>query len=111
VSELFLSLLLQLPEWVQIIILILILFVFPAISSASAWCAAVPTPPPNTPWGKIYRGIEYAGFLIGKAKQVGVPAPTMAEVQAAFAEAARESAATGKPIDVAKIALAAGVRL
>ena len=44
---------------------------------AKAFCAVTPTPAPNTPWGRIYRAIEIAALLVGKAKEAGVPVPTL----------------------------------
>lgn len=41
------------------------------VTAASAFCAATPTPDPNTTWGKIYSVIEFLGLLVGKAKQLG----------------------------------------
>lgn len=40
------------------------------ISVASAFCAATPTPPTNTTWGKLYKLIEFAAMNIGKAKMI-----------------------------------------
>lgn len=42
------------------------------VTAASAFCAATPTPDPNTPLGKIYRYVEIAGLLVGKAKDQGL---------------------------------------
>lgn len=45
------------------------------VTVASGICAATPTPPPGTVWGRVYRGIEIAGLVVGRAKQRGlVPA-------------------------------------
>lgn len=45
------------------------------VTAASAFCAATPTPAPNTAWGRLYRGIEAAALLVGKAKQIGLVPP------------------------------------
>ena len=59
------------------------------VTVASAFCAATPTPDPKTPLGKIYRGIEIAGLLVGKAKEAGfVPADPAVDKIAAGAVAA-----------------------
>ena len=39
------------------------------------------TPPPNTPWGKIYAVLEVFGTVYGKAKEVGVPVPEQPSVE------------------------------
>lgn len=42
------------------------------VTITSAICALTPTPDPSTTWGKVYRAIEYAALIVGKAKQAGV---------------------------------------
>lgn len=44
-----------------------------AVTIASVFCAIVPTPDPATPWGKVYRVIEFVAVNFGKAKQIGRP--------------------------------------
>ena len=39
------------------------------VTAASSFCAATPTPDPNTVWGKVYVWIERAGLLVAKAKE------------------------------------------
>ena len=42
------------------------------ISTASAICALTPTPDPATPRGKLYRVVEIAALLVGRAKDSGM---------------------------------------
>ena len=42
------------------------------VTTAGAICAMTKTPPPDTAWGKVYRGIEIAALLIGRAKDSGL---------------------------------------
>lgn len=42
------------------------------VTGASAFCAATSTPDPNSTRGKIYRYIEFAALLVGRAKQEGL---------------------------------------
>lgn len=59
------------------------------VTAASAVCAMTKTPDPATPLGKLYRGIEIAALLVGKAKDAGVmPSDPAADKLAAGAEAA-----------------------
>lgn len=44
------------------------------VTAASAFCAATPTPPPNTVLGRVYRVVETLALLVGKAKQMGLVA-------------------------------------
>ena len=43
-----------------------------AVTIASAFCAATPTPPPSSLWGRAYRWIEAAALLVGRAKEIGI---------------------------------------
>ena len=52
------------------------------------------TPPPNTPWGKVYAVLEMVAGLYGKAKQVGIPEPTAQDVLKKLSE----HLASGQPI-------------
>ena len=62
------------------------------VTAASAFCALTPTPDPTTAWGAVYRYIEIAGVLVGKAKEIGVvPAdPAADRIAAAAAEIAKD---------------------
>jgi hypothetical protein len=57
------------------------------VTIASAVCAATPTPNPNTRIGKIYRVIETAALLVGRAKNTGL-VPQQTPAQAALVAAA-----------------------
>lgn len=52
------------------------------IGVAKAITILTPTPDPSTTWGKVYRGIEVAALLVGKAKDSGI-VPTNATADAA----------------------------
>lgn len=60
------------------------------VTVASAFVAATPTPNPKTVWGKIYKGIETAALLIGRAKDSGVPIPALTASQSTFVQAAEK---------------------
>ena len=45
------------------------------VTVASAFCAATPTPAPGSRWARLYRVIEIAGLVVGKAKDSGVLPP------------------------------------
>lgn len=63
------------------------------VTLASAVCAMTPTPDPSTTWGKVYRFIEMAAMVVGKAKQTGiVPSnPKIDKVEQSLEQAARDA--------------------
>ncbi len=84
-----------LPAWVQVSLISLL-----ALSKASAiFCASTSTPAPNTTWGKIYTGLEKFGAIAGKAKEKGVPVPTLEDVTKALLASVHQAIVTGKTID------------
>lgn len=96
-----------LPPWLQLIIIA----VLSAISAASVLTGFTSTPAPNTVWGRIYSVIEALAVVTDKAKQVGVPIPTVADWSRSLTEALSQAAASGKPIDPASLASAVGIQL
>src|SRR5712692_8856183 len=55
------------------------------VTVASAICALTKTPDPTTRLGKLYRAVEIAGLLIGRAKEAGLmPNDPAADQVAAF---------------------------
>lgn len=56
------------------------------VTAASAVCAATPTPAAGSLLGKVYRGVEIAALLVGRAKQSGV-IPANPAVDAVVADA------------------------
>lgn len=57
------------------------------------------TPPPNTPWGKVYAVLELVAGLYGKAKQEGIPVVTADDILKKLSEAM----AKGEPITPEKL--------
>lgn len=82
---------------------LIVIMVGPIIIAASAFCAATPTPPPNTAWGRIYRLVELAGLLIGQAKAQGTPIPTLADFQKAIIGEVTAAAQQGRAVDLSAV--------
>jgi len=66
------------PLWVQVPALIVAL----ALVVCSGLTNILTTPDPATTWGKVYRIIEYGAWIGAKAKESGVPLPSLDEVRA-----------------------------
>lgn len=71
----------------------------------SHFLANTDTPPPNTPWGKVYAVLELIGGLYGKAKQIGIPEPTAQDILKRLTDHIQ----TGQPITAENITTVLGV--
>ncbi|XPV77034.1 MAG: hypothetical protein ACNI27_03700 [Desulfovibrio sp.] len=43
----------------------------PIVCAASLIVSGTPTPRPDSVWGKLYRGLEFAALMFGKSKDTG----------------------------------------
>ena len=94
-----LDLYMQLPWPAKLALLI----VFPLVSAASAYTSGTNTPPPNTFAGKVYRLIEAVALLGGKAKQVGVPVPSLPTLESAALAEFAASQKEGRPYSMESV--------
>lgn len=70
------------------------------------------TPAPNTAWGRIYRYLELFSGIYNQAKAIGIPTPTVADLQASLGKVIRDATAAGRDnVDLVHLAQAVGVPL
>ena len=95
------SLFALLPPWLQGVSLTVLTMSW----LAGQYCSATATPPPNTGWGRVYAILEVVGGIWGRAKEIGIPAPTWQDAVQRLTAAV----ASGQPITAAMLPAALGI--